>query len=173
MKTFEEFKAEILRRAKKADACFSEYSKALASDKWSTLLSVIKSNSNWCYFNNLTPIELMRDVPKEELHACGIYVDNKNVEQKEGFAIYYSSTSKHYGSSTSEHYYSSTSEHYGSSTSEHYDSSTSKHYGSSTYGSVFILNDTSIVNDKAIVRERSTGKVFCKIDAFEVIQIGL
>jgi len=98
---------------------------------------------------------------------------------------YDSSTSEHYGSSTSKHYDSSTSEHYGSSTSKHYDSSTSKHYFNSTsehynsstsehydssYSSVYELNNR-ILNDKVIIRERSTGNVYCKKDAFNIIQL--
>ena len=92
---------------------------------------------------------------------------------------YDSSTSEHYDSSTSKHYYSSTSKHYGSSTSKHYDSSTSKHYGSSTSkhygsstsGSVYILKDTSIIHDQAIIRERSTNKVYFKKSAFEIVEL--
>jgi len=84
---------------------------------------------------------------------------------------YDSSTSKHYGSSTSEHYGSSTSEHYGSSTSKHYDSSTSEHYDSSTYGSIYKVNDFTVIKDKAILRERSTGNIYLKKDAFNVILI--
>jgi hypothetical protein len=91
---------------------------------------------------------------------------------------YDSSTSEHYDSSTSEHYGSSTSKHYGSSTSEHYDSSTSKHYGSSTskhygssYGNVYVLNNTKIINDSAIIRERSSNKVYLKKGKFEIIEL--
>ena len=84
---------------------------------------------------------------------------------------YGSSTSEHYGSSTSEHYDSSTSKHYGSSTSKHYESSTSKHYESSTFGSVYILKDTSIIHDQAIIRERSTNKVYFKKSAFEIVEL--
>jgi hypothetical protein len=84
---------------------------------------------------------------------------------------YGSSTSKHYESSTSEHYDSSTSKHYDSSTSEHYGSSTSKYYDSSTFGSVYELKDSSVIKDQAIVRERNTGKVYFKKDAFEIVQL--
>ena len=51
--------------------------------------------------------------------------------------------------------------HYYSSTSEHYDSS---------YASVYKLNNREL-NDKVIIRERSTDKVYCKKDAFTIIQI--
>ena len=84
---------------------------------------------------------------------------------------YGSSTSKHYDSSTSKHYGSSTSEHYGSSTSEHYYSSTSKHYGSSTYGSIYLLNDLSIIKNSAIVRERSTGKIYFNKGKLEIVEL--
>jgi hypothetical protein len=90
---------------------------------------------------------------------------------------YDSSTSKHYDSSTSEHYGSSTSKHYDSSTSEHYDSSTSEHYGSSTsehYDSSYATQyeiKKETVNCRAIVRERSTGNVYFKKDAFNIIEL--
>jgi hypothetical protein len=84
---------------------------------------------------------------------------------------YDSSTSEHYGSSTSKHYDSSTSKHYDSSTSKHYGSSTSKHYDSSTYGSVYSLKDLSIIKDSAIVRERSTGKIYFNKGKFEIVEL--
>jgi hypothetical protein len=136
--TFEEFKKYIVSGAKEKGACAEEFKRALSSTDWAELLTVIKDNANWCYVEQLTPIDIMRKLPKDVLRANGIYVDEQNIEQREGFAIYFSSTSEHYDSSTSEHYGSSTSKHYDSSTSKHYGSSTSKHYDSSTsehYGS--------------------------------------
>lgn len=82
------------------------------------------------------------------------------------------STSKHFGSSTSRHFDNSTSEHLGNSKSEHHGNSISRYYGNHAYGNVDILRDTSVIYDSAIVRERSSGKVYCKKDAFEISILG-
>ena len=192
---FQGFKDWLIVAAKQADACASQYKRALESQTWEQLLTVVKENANWLYSNNIITTDSLVNVPDEILLENGIYVKKTNVTQNAGLAIYYSSTSEHYGSSTSnhydsstskhygsstsnhydsstsEHYGSSTSEHYGSSTSNHYGSSTSKHYGSSTYGSVYELKDTSIIHDQAIVRERSSDKIYMKKGAFEIVQI--
>ena len=201
---FIDFKNYVVTTAKKAGASCGEYRKALQADNWNDFLQVVKDNANWCYQNNVITVDVLEKyVPDEILLENGIYVKKSNIEQREGFALYYSSTSEHYGSSTSKHYGSSTSKHYDSSTSKHYDSSTSKHYGSSTskhydsstskhygsstsehygsstsehydsstYGNVWTLHDTSIVHEKAIVRERNTGKIYFKKDAFTIVEL--
>ena len=201
--TFDTFKEYLLQQAKAKNACSEEYIKAYNSKSWSALLQVIKDNICWCYRNNILFVEIMRRLPQQVLIDNNIYVDQTQVVQRDGFAIYYNSTSehydnstskhygnstsKHYGNSTSEHhnnstsnhYYNSTSEHYDNSTSKHYDNSTSKHYdrstsehyGSSTSGSVHVLKNVNVITDQAIVRERSTGKVYFKKNAFETVQI--
>jgi len=228
MKTFETFKEYFAAKSKEQSACSGEYKKLLASENWEQILTVMKNNANWCYIYKVIDADILEQyIPDEILLENGIYVKKNNIVQKEGLAVYYSSTSKHYDSSTSEHYDSSTSKHYGSSTSKHYgsstskhydsstsehydsstskhydsstsehydsstskhydsstsehydsstskhyDSSTSKHYDSSTHGSVNVLKDTSIIHDSAIVRERSTGKVYFKKSAFEIVEI--
>ena len=187
-KSFENFKNYILINAKEKDACSSQIKEAETTINFTQLLGVIKNNANWCYVNKLVNADILEKyVPDIELLSANIYVKKERIVQNNGLCLYYSSTSKHYGSSTSEHYGSSTSEHYGSSTSEHYDSSTSKHYGSSTskhyesstskhyesstFGSVYILKDTSIIHDQAIIRERLTNKVYFKKSAFEILEL--
>ena len=187
-KSFETFKDYILTKAKEKDACSSEFTKAENSTNYSQLLEIINNNAYWCYNTKLVDADILEKyVPDEELVSASIYVKKENVIQTESLCFYYSSTSEHYGSSTSkhygsstskhydsstsEHYYSSTSKHYGSSTSKHYDSSTSEHYYSSTFGSVYTLKDKSIIHDRAIVRERSTNKVYFKKSAFEIIEL--
>ena len=187
-KSFENFKNYILINAKEKKACMYELEKAENCINFSQILEIIKYNANWCYINNLVNADILEKyVPDNELLSANIYVKKERIVQTDGLCFYYSSTSEHYDSSTSKHYGSSTSEHYGSSTSEHYDSSTSKHYdsstskhygsstskhyGSSTSGSVYILKDTSIIHDQAIIRERSTNKVYFKKSAFEIVEL--
>ena len=163
-KSFETFKDYILTKAKEKDACSSEFTKAENSTNYSQLLEIINNNAYWCYNTKLVDADILEKyVPDEELVSASIYVKKENVIQTESLCFYYSSTSEHYGSSTSKHY--------GSSTSKHYDSSTSEHYYSSTFGSVYTLKDKSIIHDRAIVRERSTNKVYFKKSAFEIIEL--
>lgn len=82
---------------------------------------------------------------------------------------YGNSRSEHYGNSRSKHHDNSASVHYSNSTSTHYDNSTSTHYDNNAYGSVDILKDTSVIYGSAIVRERHSGKVYCKKGAFEIV----
>jgi hypothetical protein len=147
-KSFETFKDYILTKAKEKDACSSEFTKAENSTNYSQLLEIIKNNANWCYNTKLVDADILEKyVPDEELVSASIYVKKENVIQTESLCFYYSSTS------------------------EHYYSSTSKHYGSSTFGSVYTLKDKSIIHDRAIVRERSTNKVYFKKSAFEIIEL--
>ena len=179
-KSSENFKNYILINAKEKDACSSQIKEAETTINFTQLLGVIKNNANWCYVNKLVNADILEKyVPDIELLSANIYVKKERIVQDNGLCLYYSSTSKHYGSSTSkhygsstsEHYESSTSKHYGSSTSKHYESSTSKHYESSTFGSVYILKDTSIIHDQAIIRERLTNKVYFKKSAFEILEL--
>ena len=137
--TFDTFKEYLLQQAKAKNACSEEYIKAYNSKSWSALLQVIKDNICWCYRNNILFVEIMRRLPQQVLIDNNIYVDQTQVVQRDGFAIYYNSTSEHYGNSTS--------------------------------GSVHVLKNVNVITDQAIVRERSTGKVYFKKNAFETVQI--
>ena len=170
-KTFEQFKEWIIAAAKTQNACIDGINDANNANDWQSMLSVVKKYSDWLYKSGIINAENLLFVPDSELLEASIYVKKENIIQKEGTCYYYSSTSEHYDSSTSKHYDSSTSEHYDSSTSKHYDSSTSKHYGSSTYGDVYELKDTSIIHDNAIVRERSTDKIYMKKKANIIIEL--
>ena len=155
-KSFENFKNYILINAKEKDACSSQIKEAETTINFTQLLGVIKNNANWCYVNKLVNADILEKyVPDIELLSANIYVKKERIVQNNGLCLYYSSTSKHYGSSTS----------------KHYESSTSKHYESSTFGSVYILKDTSIIHDQAIIRERSTNKVYFKKSAFEIVEL--
>ena len=155
-KSFENFKNYILINAKEKDACSSQIKEAETTINFTQLLGVIKNNANWCYLNKLVNADILEKyVPDIELLSANIYVKKERIVQNNGLCLYYSSTSKHYGSSTS----------------KHYESSTSKHYESSTFGSVYILKDTSIIHDQAIIRERSTNKVYFKKSAFEIVEL--
>ncbi len=69
MKSTEEFKKqkeEILKRAKKAGACKTEYQKAYKSETTSELLVVIKNNIGWCFRNQMLETKSLIDIFGEE-----------------------------------------------------------------------------------------------------------
>ena len=110
-KRFENFKSEILKRAKKANACRPEYGKACSSETFSELMQVIKDNFNFAtQFRVIEPeiIEMYID----EFNANQIYC---NMDVSSGFMLAYgSATVKAYDSATVEAYGSATVEAYGS-----------------------------------------------------------
>lgn len=161
MKTFDQFKEWILDEATKKHACEEGKGKAKQANDWQSLLSVVKEYAGWLYQSRIINATTLVEVPDEELVKVGIYVNKTGIVQSQGYCVYYNSISKHYGSSTSKHYGYSISKHYDSSKSEHYDSSTSEHFGSS-YATISELKDKSIINDDAVIRERSTGKLYFK-----------
>lgn len=86
-KRFENFKSEILKRAKKANACRPEYGKACSSETFSELMQVIKDNFNFAtQFRVIEPeiIEMYID----EFNANQIYC---NMDVSSGFMLAYGS----------------------------------------------------------------------------------
>ena len=74
MKDFETLKKEILRRAKDADACVKEYTRALKSETYAELMQVIKANFWWCCVNNIINEEIISEY-KDEFNANKIYLN--------------------------------------------------------------------------------------------------
>jgi len=183
MKTFEETKETIIELAKKGDACKDQFKKALEAENFEQLLKVVVDNANWCYRAKILSDDVLSKIPVEVLNQNNIFYKQKDIEQINGFAVYHSSTSKHYGSSTSKHYDSSTSKHYDSSTSKHYGSSTSKHYGSSTskhydsstsehygsFGSIYELSQLESQGETTIIKERKTDRIYIKKSQHELV----
>ena len=72
MKTFEEFKDEILKRAREANACKQEYGRAYKSNTFDELMLVIKDNFSFAVNKKVIDPELIEDY-KEEFIASDIY----------------------------------------------------------------------------------------------------
>ena len=72
MKTFKEFKEEILKRAKEADACKPEYGRAYKSETFDELMLVIKDNFSFAVDKKVIDPELIEDY-KEEFMTSDIY----------------------------------------------------------------------------------------------------
>ena len=69
---FEEFKAEILRRAKESGACTSEYRRACQSNDYGKLMQVIKDNFNFAVTKKVIEPSLI-ETYKDQFTANQIY----------------------------------------------------------------------------------------------------
>ena len=78
---FEEFKKEILIRAKNVSACQSQYERAYKSVTFAELFTVIKYNFNYCCNNKIIDGEILTTV-KEQAKESDIFV---NESTKTGF----------------------------------------------------------------------------------------
>ena len=141
MKTFEEIKEELLRRAKEAGACTDGYRMGLGAKCKQDLLKAI--TENWCWVlvsAKIIDAEYLKDnFTEEELNEAGIYVSGIHETSTIAFACgsatvkaYDSATVEACGSATVEAYDSATVEAYDSATVEAYDSATVKAYDSAT-----------------------------------------
>lgn len=83
MKTFGEFKAEILKRAKAASACTEQYHRAYKSQDWPELFKVITENWSYAYNNGIVDPALIEDV-KDEAAKSDVHV---NVTVTSGFLL--------------------------------------------------------------------------------------
>lgn len=78
MKTFEDFKKEILEKARRfsRESCY-EYKRAFNSATKEELLRVIVDNINFCCKNNVFDCESILFYSKKELMEVGIYINHK------------------------------------------------------------------------------------------------
>ncbi len=80
---FNDFKNEILRRAKEADACSGEYRRAYQSNDYSELMQVIKDNFDFAVRCNVIDPSLI-ETYKDQFNANQIYC---NVDASSGFLL--------------------------------------------------------------------------------------
>ncbi len=66
---FKQQKEEILKRAKKFDACVDEYKKAYKSKNIEELLMVVKRNMCWCISKGMLSTEILVEIFGEETLA--------------------------------------------------------------------------------------------------------
>ena len=83
MERFEQFKNELLARAKAADACAEQYSRALHAETMDSLLAVVRDNFRWAVRNDVLIGEFI-DKWKDEFAAGRIW-HNRDVE--DGFLL--------------------------------------------------------------------------------------
>ena len=121
MERFEEFKTTILERAKKECACKEQYSRALKSDTFEDLMSVIKDNFLWATENKIIDPILINEY-KQEFNGNNIWC---NENARNGFLLLT-------GNTTAEATGNTTVEAYGNTTVEAYDNATVRATGNTT-----------------------------------------
>ena len=85
-KNFESSKNEILKRAKEANACSSQYDRAYKADSVPSLLGVIKDNINFAYNKMGVDAKVLSDLFSEnDLKDSHIYTKGEHfLELREG-----------------------------------------------------------------------------------------
>ena len=147
MERFEEFKPTILERAKKECACKEQYSRALKSDTFEDLMSVIKDNFLWATENKIIDPILIKEY-KEEFHGNGICC-NENICN--GFLL---AT----GNATVEATGNATVRAYDNATVRAYDNATVRATGNAYIYSYYIIECK--LKDNAVYRLISENKIF-------------
>ena len=147
MERFEEFKTTILERAKKECACKEQYSRALKSDTFEDLMSVIKDNFLWATENKIIDPILIKEY-KEEFHGNGICC-NENICN--GFLL---AT----GNATVEATGNATVRAYDNATVRAYDNATVRATGNAYIYSYYIIECK--LKDNAVYRLISENKIF-------------
>ena len=141
MKTFEEVKEELLRKAKEAGACADGYRMGLEAENKADLLKAITKNLWWVLASaKIIDAEYLKEnFTEEELNETGIYINGIHKTDTVAFALGSatvkacgSATVKACGSATVKAYNSATVEAYNSATVEACDSATVEAYNSAT-----------------------------------------
>ena len=179
MERFEEFKTTILERAKKECACKEQYSRALKSDTFEDLMSVIKDNFLWATENKIIDPILINEY-KQEFNGNNIWC---NENARNGFLLltgnttaeatgnttvraYDNTTVEAYGNATVEATGNATVKAYGNATVRAYNNATVKAYGNATveaYDNAYIYSYCIIeckLKDNAVYRLISENKIF-------------
>ena len=187
MERFEEFKTTILERAKKECACKEQYSRALKSDTFEDLMSVIKDNFLWATENKIIDPILINEY-KQEFNGNNIWCnenarngfllltgnttaeatgnttvrayDNATVEAYDNTTVraYDNTTVEAYGNATVEAYGNTTVEATGNTTVRAYDNTTVEAYGNAYIHSYYIIECK--LKDNSIYRLISENKIF-------------
>ncbi len=179
MERFEEFKTTILERAKKECACKEQYSRALKSDTFEDLMSVIKDNFLWATENKIIDPILIKEY-KEEFHGNGICCNenicngfllatgNATVRAYDNATVraYDNATVRATGNATVEAYGNATVEATGNATVEATGNATVRAYDNATVratGNAYIYSYYIIeckLKDNAVYRLISENKIF-------------
>lgn len=128
-KTLQDIKGSVL------EAIYREYPYRFedtgigTTESIAELLNLFKTPLRFRYDKLFFSDEIMGLFEEKDLNDCGIFYNQKGIEQYDGFWICINSESEHYNKSVSEHYGCCKSKHYDRVESAHYDESVSLHSG--------------------------------------------
>lgn len=123
---FNEIKQEILRRAKKANACKPEYRRVCIAGNLFELSQVIKDNFDWACIQGVLTVDLIEQY-KEDFSANDIYA---NQDIKSGYLLCSNATVEARGNAIVRAYGNSIVEAYDNAKVEAFDSTTVRAYDS-------------------------------------------
>ena len=123
---FNEIKQEILRRAKKANACNSEYRRVCVAGNLFELSQVIKDNFDWVCIQGVLTVDLIEQY-KEDFSANDIYA---NQDIKSGYLLCSNATVEARGNAIVKAYGNSIVEAYDNAKVEAFDSTAVRAYDS-------------------------------------------
>lgn len=147
LKNFDEIKAEILLRAKKSEACDTEYKRAEKAKDYSELIKVITDNFHFSCSNKIIDVPMLESIGKDICNENNLFF---NVSTDKGYLIADSATVEAWGSATVRAWGSATVKAWDSATVEASDSATVR-----ASGSAYINSYNSIehkISDKTILR---------------------
>ena len=154
MEKFNQFKSEILKRAKEVSACITQYQRAYKSENFDQLFQIIKDNFFYCCNNKIIDPDLIESV-KEEAKKCGVY---HNESATNAYILGSSNcTIRGYGNCTIEGYGNCTIRGFDNCTIKGFDNCTILGYDNSYLN---VRSDMECkINDHAIMRYRDTNEV--------------
>ncbi len=134
---FETIKNEILRRARGANACTEQYSRAYRAETMQELCQVIKDNFRWACDYDVLTVDILEQY-KSEFAENELYVNTSVVR---GFLLCDNATVKASGNATVEASGNATVRAYGKATVEAYGKATVEAYGNAmvkAYGNAMV-----------------------------------
>ena len=158
---FKEFKDEILKRAKAANACADEYRRAYKSEGFSELMQVIKDNFNFTVTHKIIEPVII-EAYKEQFNADKIFC---NVNATDGYLLVDNATVRAGGNATVEASGNATVEVWGNATVRAGGNATVRAWDNATVrasGNAYITSYYTIecqLSDNAIHRIRESNTI--------------
>ena len=81
--SFEEFKKEIINRAREKQVC-SAFQRIILAKDYLAVLKIAKKFSVWIWANNIIDLELLKEIPADDLIKSYIYFDRAEIKNPTG-----------------------------------------------------------------------------------------
>lgn len=81
--SFEEFKKEIINRAREKQVC-SAFQRIILAKDYLAVLKIAEKFSVWIWANNIIDLELLKEIPANDLIKSNIYFDRAEIKNPTG-----------------------------------------------------------------------------------------